>query len=251
MTMYSVVLMLAVTGGAESVDFGGRGCNGCHGYNGCHRAVSHGCHGRDRCHGCFGGLFHRDRGCHGCHNGNGCHRTHAVAHHGCHNGCHNGNGCHRSRCHGRDRCHGGLFSRFHNRCNGCNGGCHNGYGCHGCNGGVVYPGPEPVRIDPKTMPKEKSKKEEEEVSDTAPATIIVMLPAGAKLMVDGNATRSTSDRRTFITPALEMGSDYVYTLQAEVMVDGQVSVQTRDVTVRSGETTEVSFTFASQGVASR
>jgi hypothetical protein len=48
-----------------------------------------------------------------------------------------------------------------------------------------------------------------------------------------------------------MGSDYVYTLQAEVMVDGEVSVQTRDVTVRSGQTTEVSFTFASQGVASR
>jgi uncharacterized protein (TIGR03000 family) len=247
--MYSVVLMLAVTGGADSVDFGGRGCNGCNG-GGCHGAVAcngGGCHGgRDRCHG--GGLFSR----HGC-NG-GCHGTVAVSH-GCSSAC-NGGGCH-----GRDRCHGGgLFSRLHNRCNGgngchgcngggCHGGCSSSSACHGCTGGtVVTPskGAEPVKVDPKTMPKKQ-----EEEANAAPATIVVTLPAEAKLTVDGNATQSTSDRRTFVTPALETGADFVYTLRAEVVQDGQVSIQTRDVTVRSGQTTEVSFTFASQGVASR
>ena len=98
------------------------------------------------------------------------------------------------------------------------------------------------------MPKEKGK---EEASTPSPATIVVSLPADAKLVVDGNATRSTSDRRTFVTPALDNGSDYVYTLRAEIVRDGQVAVQTQDITVRGGQTTEVSFTFASQSVASR
>ncbi len=100
------------------------------------------------------------------------------------------------------------------------------------------------------MPKEEKKKSEEEVSN-APATIEVNLPAEAKLTVDGNPTRSTSDRRTFITPALEAGVSFVYTLRAEIVRDGQNAVQSQDVTVRAGETTQVSFTFASQGVASR
>jgi uncharacterized protein (TIGR03000 family) len=98
------------------------------------------------------------------------------------------------------------------------------------------------------MPKDK--KGTEEVSN-APATLVVSLPADARLTVDGNATRATSARRTFVTPALEVGGEYTYTLRAEVAQDGQVAVQTQNVTVRAGETTEVSFTFASQGVASR
>jgi len=98
------------------------------------------------------------------------------------------------------------------------------------------------------MPKEKGKQEEVSI---APATIVVSLPADARLTVDGNATRSTSDRRTFVTPALESGETYMYTLRAEVVVDGQASVQTQEVAVRAGQTTDVTFNFTSQGVASR
>jgi uncharacterized protein (TIGR03000 family) len=192
-----------------------------------------------------GGLFHRDRcsGCNGgCHGGNGCHSSH-----GCSSSC-NGGGCH-----GGGLFRGGLFHR--NRCNG--GGCHGCNGCHGgcassachggCSGTVVAPskGAEPVKVDPKTMPKKQ------EEANAAPATIVVTLPAEARLLVDGNATTSTTARRTFVTPALETGADFVYTLRAELTHDGQTSVQTRDVTVRSGQTTEIAFTFASQGVASR
>ena len=97
------------------------------------------------------------------------------------------------------------------------------------------------------MPKEEKKKTEE----ISTATIVVSLPADARLTVDGNVTRSTSERRLFVTPALEDGVNYVYTLRAEIVRDGQTSVQTQDVTVRSGETSNVNFTFAPQGVASR
>jgi len=129
-------------------------------------------------------------------------------------------------------------------------------GCTGCAGGVVGGGmvdggvivapgapvvtPEPLKVLPKTEKKEESR-------GPAAATIIVSLPAGATLTVDGNATTSTSATRTLVTPALELGNTYVYNLRAEL--DGEVVNQT--VTVRGGQTTQAQFSFASQGVASR
>jgi uncharacterized protein (TIGR03000 family) len=78
----------------------------------------------------------------------------------------------------------------------------------------------------------------------APATIVVRLPADAKLTVDGSATRSTDSVRTFVSPPLQAGKDYQYTLRAEVMRDGKTVERTRDVSVRAGQTSEVSFDIA-------
>lgn len=174
--MYSVVLMMALSGGGDAVDFGHRkACHGCSGAVVCTGAVVvHGCTG-SACHGRVG---------HGCHG--------AVA---CHGGCHGG----------------GLFSKHRARCHGCSGsyGCTGvvctGGGCYGtgCTGGVIIaPGAE----TPKVMPKK--------VGSLAPATIVVSLPANATLTVDGTPTTSTSAQRTLVTPALEEGT-YVYTLRAQ------------------------------------
>ncbi len=95
-----------------------------------------------------------------------------------------------------------------------------------------------------TPPKTKTK-------TTAAATIVVTLPSEARLTVDGIATRSTSERRTFFTPAIETDADYVYTLRAELNRDGNAVAQSRDVTVRGGQTTNVPFTFSAQAIASR
>jgi uncharacterized protein (TIGR03000 family) len=213
--MYSVVLMMAMSGGAEAPEFGGRGCNGCAG-GGCH-GVASGCHG-----GCRGGLFHRDRGCHGCSG----------------SACHGGSGCHgcRGGLFGGRRCHGG---------NGCHGGCVGSVGCTGGCGGVIMP----PAGDPKTMPKGGEPKTK--TTGEIPATIIVSLPADAKLTFDGNVTNSTSARRTFTTPALDVNGEYVYTLRAEIVREGRSIVETQQVTVRGGQTSEVPFNFTSQGVASR
>jgi len=108
---------------------------------------------------------------------------------------------------------------------------------------VIVPGTAP---EPKKMPTKEKKTEVD-----APATIVVTLPTEAKLLVDGNATTSTSGRRVLQTPVLANGSDYVYTLRAEVVRNGQTMVETQEVTVRAGEISEVPFNFASQGVASR
>ncbi len=56
--MYSIVLVMAVTAGGETPDFGRRGCHGCHGCYGCY-----GCRG---CYGCW------RYGCYGCCGGSGC-----------------------------------------------------------------------------------------------------------------------------------------------------------------------------------
>ena len=49
----------------------------------------------------------------------------------------------------------------------------------------------------------------------APATVVVTLPASAKLTVDGSATSSTSAVRTFVSPTLLPNRDYTYTLTAD------------------------------------
>jgi uncharacterized protein (TIGR03000 family) len=223
--MYSVVLMMALSGGTESTDFGGRKCHGSDG--GCHGNVAASCSGA--CHGKRAGLFsgHKKDKCHGA----------AAA-----PACHGAKACHGSR--------GGLFHRSKG-CHGCTG--YVAPACCGpvapaCSGGVVVPG---KTMEPKAMPKESIPTPPAKTETSARATIVVTVPADARLTVDGNPTSSTSERRTFLTPALETGADYIYTIRAEVVRDGRSVIETQRVTVRGGETTNVPFTFATQTVASR
>jgi len=213
--MYSVVLMMALSGGTESTDFGGRKCHGSDG--GCHGNVAASCNGG--CHGKRAGLFSG----------------------------------HKKKCHGEaPACHGSRGGLFH-RNKGCHG-CHGEPACSGpapapaCCGGGVAPG---KTMEPKAMPKETIPTPPAKTETSARATIVVTVPADARLTVDGNPTSSTSERRTFLTPALETGADFVYTIRAEVVRDGRSVIETQRVTVRGGETTNVPFTFATKTVASR
>ncbi len=203
--MYSAVLMLALSGSTEAVDFGHRCSCFCSGYY----STCHGCYG---CYGCYGGVV--SYGCHSCY---GCYG--GVVTYGCY-GCHS--------------CHGVVI--------------YHGYtGC--CGGTIVMPGKtmmdmkeaEKIKVPPKT------EKKPEDSRAPAPATIVVSLPANATLTIDGNPTSSTSTTRTLISPALERDRTFVYTLQAEV--DGQV--QTQQVRVYAGQTSQAQFTFPSAGIASR
>ncbi len=168
--MYSVVMMMAMSG---AVDLPDRGCK-----------CSCSCSCRGRCRGCD-----------------------------CDCGC---RGCRGRRCHGCHSCH-------------CS--------CHAVV--VVCHCAAPAR------PAPKGKAEVE-----APATIVVSLPADARLSIDGNATTSTSERRTFDTPALPTAEQFQYTLRAEIVRDGRTIVETQTVNVRGGQETVVPFNFSSSGVAS-
>ena len=213
--MYSAVLVLALTAGNDSVDFSRNRCNG----GGCSATVcssSHGCSNG----GCSsrGGLFHRGHGCSASH---GC----STVSHGCASSCSNG-------CSSR----GGLFHR--NRGSNCC--CAPVVVCSGaCSGGVIIDG----GTTPKVMPKSEKVPEPKKTS----ATIVVSLPAEARLFVDGNATTSTSETRTLVTPALETGSTYLYTFRAEIGTE----VQTQQVEVRGGQISNVRFSFPTQTVSSR
>lgn len=188
--MYSVVMMMALSGTPVTVDR----CRGCHcGCRGCH-----GCYGGWGCHGCYGW------GCHGCW-GWGCY--------GCH-GCWGGYGCY-----------------------GCYGGS---YGCIGCYGGMMVYRPATTAVVDTGLAQRQSQE--------STATVVVSLPADAKLTINGWTSKNTTATRRFRTPPLEQGKDYYYTVRAEVVQNGQSVVQTREIAVRAGQETRVPLDFSTTAV---
>jgi len=104
-------------------------------------------------------------------------------------------------------------------------------------------GAEPEKIGKPKAPKKETR-------GPAAATIIVSLPADAKLIVDDTATTSTSASRVLTPPELEPGQDYHYNLKAEVVLDGKTVTVAKQVAVRAGEQTSVSL-FPETSLAQR
>jgi uncharacterized protein (TIGR03000 family) len=82
---------------------------------------------------------------------------------------------------------------------------------------------------------------EKKVAADRQATVIVQLPANARLSVDGQYADLTSATRSFVTPELEPGKDYYYTIQAEATREGQALSKSQRVVVRAGQTSRVDF----------
>jgi uncharacterized protein (TIGR03000 family) len=177
-------------------------------------------------------------------------------------GCHGCYGC--SGCCGC--CYGGSYW---GGCSGCWGGCYGSwggcYGCYGCWGGCYgggyawgyspyhptmtyssyYAGPvgyvQREGTTPPTAVAEGSQK----------ASLVVNLPADARLTVNDTPTKQTSSRRVFASPPLDPRQSYYYTLKAEVVRDGQTEVITRHVTVRAGQETQVTLDIPAVAVSAR
>jgi uncharacterized protein (TIGR03000 family) len=138
---------------------------------------------------------------------------------------------------------------------GCyGGGCYGG-GCYGggCYGGVGVPmmqgtpvpgGATPEKI--KDMPTPKKTE-----LTPASATIVVDLPADAKLTIDDAPTAATGSSRVFVSPALNPGREYHYTLKAEVVKDGKPAVIEKVITVKAGEVTTEKLALPAASVAQR
>jgi len=77
--------------------------------------------------------------------------------------------------------------------------------------------------------------------DSAPARLLVHLPADAVLTIDGNATRSTSASRWFESPLLNTRGMHFYELQATVERAGMQIQVNRLVRVQPGQTIEVNI----------
>lgn len=72
-----------------------------------------------------------------------------------------------------------------------------------------------------------------------PATLVITLPADAVLTLDGATTKSTGALRTFATPPLPAGEEFMYTLKATWKQDGKDRAVERKVKVTAGTQVEV------------
>jgi uncharacterized protein (TIGR03000 family) len=233
--MYTAVLMMALTAGADMPD--GRRGGGCHG---CRGGCSGGCYG-----GCYGGGCYGGGGCCGCYGGGG----------GCYGGGCYGGGCYGGGCYGGG--YGGCYGGGYGGCYGGGisyGGCYGGVGA-GCYGGQVIGGsvitPGTVVPGGEKLKKEPKEKGDKETMAPAPATIVVELPADAKLLIDNEATTSTGSSRVFTSPTLNPGKEYHYTLKAELVRDGKPVKAEKVVTVKAGVITPVTLTLPAASVAQR
>jgi uncharacterized protein (TIGR03000 family) len=219
--MYSVVMMMAMTGTPDLPAFGKRR-NGCDG--GCNGGYAGSCYGGGGCQGyadscgCSGGGRHSRRDRRGC-NGGGCH--------GYSSGCcgQTNNCCQQQSC----GCCGQMAS-------GC--GCSGGYGYGGM---MTAPPPASTPAPPAMPPKDGKPGNPTEARIAAPATIIVSLPAEASLKIDGVTTKQVSSLRQFTTPTLVAGQSYFYTLTAEVVQEGRTLTSVQTIAVRAGEQTNVAL----------
>jgi uncharacterized protein (TIGR03000 family) len=107
-----------------------------------------------------------------------------------------------------------------------------------------------------TTPKDDGKKDngkkkdgDDEGSVSRRARLVVALPEGAKLYVDGKLIPNAAARKSFSTPALARGQTYYYEVKAEMTVDDQPVSQTRRVLIRAGQTVREDFSsLATTGV---
>jgi uncharacterized protein (TIGR03000 family) len=222
--MYSLLFMTAMAGGGDAPAFGGRLLGGCHGCQGA--VVAYSCFGSS-CNGCWGSSCH----------GSSCY----------------GSSCQGSSCHGTGFL--GLRNRLNSRAAGCYGSCHGCWGsschgcwgsschgssCHGCVGSIggsvsYYEGSVVV------MPAVGTAKIEQDDEKNQSASLIVELPAGAKLFVDGQLIPGDATARRFHTPVLVRGKTYYYDMKAELTVAGKPVVEERKVMVMAGQTVRETF----------
>jgi uncharacterized protein (TIGR03000 family) len=104
---------------------------------------------------------------------------------------------------------------------------------------------------PEKVPPPKAPTPEKEAALPAPATIIVSLPAEAKLLIDDAGTTSMSAQRAFVSPSLEPGKEFYYTLKGELERDGRTYTTSQRVLVRAGQETRVQLDFPAASVVQR
>jgi uncharacterized protein (TIGR03000 family) len=215
--MYSVVLMAALTTGGSAPDLW---CHHSHGYSGVSAT----------CTGCYGGSYYGAPYGPGWSGGSG--------YGGGYGGGGYGGGC--GGCYG---CYGGSWGgggSIDYNCFGCHGcyGCYGGFNCTGFN-----PYGQPSTPESIPAPKPDDKKTGGGTGSVAPdrAKVIVQLPADAKLYVDDQPIKISSDNQTFNTPRLDRGQTYYYEVRAEVVRDGKTVVESKRILVKGGQEVSVAF----------
>jgi uncharacterized protein (TIGR03000 family) len=264
--------MTAMTGAPDAAGFGNRLFGGC--YGSCYGSACYSsCYGTSclgasySCTGCCGGFGSVAYSCSGCYGGPlfprlsaafsgfGDRLRYAFAPIGSY-AC---TGC----CGGSAACYGSCFGCCGGSCIGSCTGCFGGgvyygsavyggcYGtsCAGCIGGGCVGVPlvgaagdlpaVPVAAAPAVPVEHASLKPAG--GDPSAASLLVSLPAAAKLYVDGQLVPGDGSARRFHTPPLTAGQSFYYELKAEVLVAGKVETEEAKVVVRAGDSKDVGF----------
>ncbi|HEX3152727.1 MAG TPA: TIGR03000 domain-containing protein [Gemmataceae bacterium] len=98
--------------------------------------------------------------------------------------------------------------------------------------------PDVKKDEPK---KEEPKKSKTESSRPARAIVVLSVPSRATVTVEGTALTSTGSERSFRTPELRPGEEFVYEVKATIALAGRDEVETIQVKVQAGETSRASF----------
>jgi uncharacterized protein (TIGR03000 family) len=103
----------------------------------------------------------------------------------------------------------------------------------------AVPLPDDVKKDqPK---KDEPKKDKTQLKRPARATVVLSVPEGAAVTVEGRPLTSSGRERTFRTPELTPDQEFVYTVRAVINVAGREEIETRQITVLAGEVSRASF----------
>ena len=185
-----------------------------------------------------------------------CHRRYSCYGGGCYGSC-SGGGCY-GGCSG---CHGG-WSGCHGAYSGCYGGCSGCYGSGGyrawgggyysngyANNYYVYPGTTYYTPDYGVSSSRTSAYYDPNVTygngaiNSKQARVEVILPeANDELLIQDQKINSTGIRRFFISPDLEPGKKFTYTLKMHHNVGGKVENESRTIDVQAGSIMTVDFT---------
>jgi uncharacterized protein (TIGR03000 family) len=103
--------------------------------------------------------------------------------------------------------------------------------------------PKAPTFPPIPLPDAKEEPKKIEKSPvSAPSTVLLNVPTGAKVFVETHMLKGDAAERSFRTPNLEPGQEYVYTVKAYITIGGSEHEETKQVTVKAGETSRATFT---------
>jgi uncharacterized protein (TIGR03000 family) len=75
------------------------------------------------------------------------------------------------------------------------------------------------------------------------ALLTIWVPADARVLINGMATRSTGSKREYVSHGLQAGFTYKYEVCAQVVRDGKTLEETRVVFLTAGVKEGVAFGF--------
>jgi uncharacterized protein (TIGR03000 family) len=81
----------------------------------------------------------------------------------------------------------------------------------------------------------------EQAVEVNAALIRLSVPNDARIWIEGDATSQTGTERTFVSPALTPGREYVYHIRVQWDENGKAAERKRDVTVHAGDRINVNI----------